>query len=327
MEGTGLGRTSGKPNDRATFRSIRNRPDDQRSGRPARLGRAPLPRYLFAVDAPETLHFRLTVHYDGAAFHGWQVQPDQRTVQGDLEAALTRLGNAPRSVIGSGRTDTGVHATGQVASVEMPAQWSAPQLMKSLNAVLSDDIWIEAAVLTTADFHPRYDAIDRTYRYEVGLVPACASPFHRRWCWPLGGSGGPPVELDRALLARACEEILGEHSFEAFAKAGQPERGTRCTVHAATWNETELGVRFTITADRYLHHMVRYLTGTMIDIARGRRPIEDIARLLAFPAELTTSPPAPPEGLFLHRVTYPGDDAADTDSQPSTERTRSPLPQ
>lgn len=98
-------------------------------------------------------------------------------------------------------------------------------------------------------------------------------------------------------------------------------------MHAAAWNETELGVRFTITADRYLHHMVRYLTGTMIDIARGRRPIEDIARLLAFPAELTTSPPAPPEGLFLHRVTYPGDDAADTDSQPSTERTRSPLPQ
>lgn len=279
------------------------------------------------MDAPESLRFRLTVHYDGSAFHGWQVQPDQRTVQGDLEAALSRLADSPRSVIGSGRTDTGVHATGQVAAVDMPPGWDAGRLRKSLNAVLSDEVWIEAVDPTDSDFHPRYDAVDRTYRYEVGLDPACGSPFHKRWCWPLGASGGPAPSIDVSLLDRAAESIIGEHSFEAFAKAGQPERGTRCLVHAAAWSETDLGVRFTVTADRYLHHMVRYLTGTMIDIARGRRPIEDMARLLVSPTELTTSPPAPPEGLFLHRVRYPGDDMTDPATSPSSERTRSPRPQ
>jgi tRNA pseudouridine38-40 synthase len=279
------------------------------------------------VDAPESLRFRLTVHYDGSAFHGWQVQPDQRTVQGDLESALSRLADSPRSVIGSGRTDTGVHATGQVASVDMPVTWEADRLRKSLNAVLSDDIWIEAIMPAAGDFHPRYDALKRTYRYEVGLRPESASPFYRRWCWPLGGSGRSPLEIDRSQLDRAAGEIIGEHSFEAFAKTGQPERGTRCDVHSASWTDTDLGVRFTVTADRYLHHMVRYLTGTMIDVALGRRPLEDVARLLVSHSELITSPPAPPEGLFLHRVTYPGDDVTGADTDPTTERTRSPLPQ
>ena len=262
------------------------------------------------MDAPESLRFRLTVQYDGAAFHGWQVQPDRRTVQGDLESALSRLADSPRSVIGSGRTDTGVHATGQVASVDMPATWDAARLRKSLNSVLSDDVWVESIASAAADFHPRYDALKRTYRYEVGLRPESASPFHRRWCWPLGGSGGHPPTIDRSRLDRAADVIAGEHSFEAFAKAGQPERGTRCHVRSAFWIDTNLGVRFTVTADRYLHHMVRYLTGTMIDVALGRRPLEDMARLLDSHAEMITSPPAPPEGLFLHRVTYPGDEAA-----------------
>lgn len=258
------------------------------------------------MDAPETTRFRLTVHYDGSAFHGWQVQPDQRTVQGDLEAALSRLADSPRTVLGSGRTDTGVHATGQVASVDMPPKWTAAQLRKSLNAILDGDVWVESVEAAEPGFHPRYDAILRSYRYEVGLRPESASPFHRRWCWPLGATEGPAgTDLDRALLSSAADAIVGEHSFEAFAKAGQPERGDRCTVAVASWSDTDLGVRFTVSADRFLHHMVRYLTGTMIDIARGRRPLDDMTRLLACDPEVVTSPPAPPEGLFLHRVEYP----------------------
>lgn len=281
------------------------------------------------MDAPDSLRFRLTVHYDGSAFHGWQVQPDQRTVQGDLEAALSRLADRPRSVIGSGRTDTGVHATGQVAAVDMPATWSDAALRTSLNAVLPDDVWIESVEVAPEGFHPRYDAVERTYRYEVGLSPRCASPFHRRWCWPLDRGKGPPPTLDFALLQTAAGMVVGEHSFAAFAKAGQPERGTRCRVTSAEWSRTDLGVRLTISADRYLHHMVRYLTGTMIDIARGRRPLEDMARLLVSHPDVTTSPPAPPEGLFLHRVTYPGDRAVTSESMPAdtvNELTRSPLP-
>jgi tRNA pseudouridine38-40 synthase len=253
------------------------------------------------VDVPENLRFRLTVHYDGSAFHGWQVQPDQRTVQGDLEAACGRLADGPVSVIGSGRTDTGVHATGQVAAVDMPTSWTAERLGHALNAVLRKDLWVESVVEVDPAFHPRYDALRRTYRYEVGLAPHAHSPFHRRWCWPVND----PVE--RPLLHAAAEPLVGAHSFAAFAKAGQPERGTRCTLLAAAWSDTDLGVRFTVTADRYLHHMVRYLVGTMVDVARGRRPLEEMARLIANEAGLVTSPPAPAPGLFLHRVVYPGD--------------------
>jgi tRNA pseudouridine38-40 synthase len=270
------------------------------------------------VDAPNTTRLRLPVHYDGSAFCGWQVQPDQRTVQGDLEAALSRLADRPCSVIGSGRTDAGVHATGQVASVDMPATWSAATLQRSLNSLLPRDVWIESALETTHDFHPRFDALRRTYRYEVGRRPEAASPFHRRWCWPLG------EDLDRVLLDRAAEPIVGEHLFEAFSKAGQPERGYRCEVVTAAWTDTPLGVRLMITADRYLHHMVRYLVGTMVDIARGRRPVQDMARLLANDADMTTSPPAPAEGLFLDRVEYPGDVQPDRSSEPPTTRSTAP---
>ncbi len=251
------------------------------------------------MDASDDLRFRLTVHYDGSAFHGWQVQPDQRTVQGVLEAALSRLADETKGIIGSGRTDTGVHATGQVFSVDMGPRWDARALRKSLNAILPDDVWIESAASVPADFHPRYDAVCRTYRYEVGLQPHAASPFHRRWCWPVTDS------VDAALLHEAASRVPGERSFRAFAKAGQPERGERCHVHAAAWSETDLGMRLTITADRYLHHMVRYLTGTMVDIARGRRPLDDMARLLDNEPDLVTSPPAPASGLFLHHVEYP----------------------
>jgi len=270
------------------------------------------------VDAPETIRFSLTVQYDGAAFHGWQVQPDQRTVQGVLQETLGRLGDRPCSVIGSGRTDTGVHATGQVASADMPAPWTASALLRSLNAMLPDDVRVASVCAAQPDFHPRYDAVARTYEYRIGSSADAASPFHRRWCWPL------PDPLDEALLNSAASALPGRHSFAAFAKAGQPERGEECTVHAATWSQWSHGPRFTITADRYLHHMVRYLVGTMVDIARGRRPLSELTRLLEKDPELTTSPPAPPEGLFLSHVEYPDSVLLGEDAQPSQTRSTAP---
>jgi len=262
------------------------------------------------VEPPATTRLKLTVHYDGSAFFGWQLQPDHRTVQGALEDALSRLANRPRRVHGSGRTDTGVHATGQVAVVDMPPGWTPEKLHRSLNALLPDDVWVESVDDVPDDFNPRFDAVSRTYGYRVGLDPECASPFHRKWCWVL------PEPLDRALLERAAEQVVGRHSFLAFSKTGQPERGEHCTVTSATWTETPLGVELTITADRYLHHMVRYLVGTMVDIARGRRPLGAMARLLANDAGLTTSAPAPPQGLFLRRVEYPESDPRPDESPP-----------
>ncbi len=247
----------------------------------------------------ETQRFRLLIHYDGSAFHGWQVQPDVPTVQGEIEAVLERISGQRRVVHGSGRTDTGVHATGQVAAVDMPSDWEARRLRRALNGLLPDGIWMESVEECPADFHPRFDALDRTYHYRLGLDPRAASPFHRPFCWPMRTP--PGMEAMRA----AARELVGDHSFLAFAKAGQPERGDRCIVHAVEWARWEMGVEFRITANRYLHHMVRYLTGTLVEIGLGDRPATDLHRLLSDPdCGLVTSPPAPPEGLFLARVRY-----------------------
>ena len=253
------------------------------------------------MNAVKDTSLKLIVQYDGSAFHGWQIQREARTVQGELEAALQQLTSSHRPVIGSGRTDRGVHATGQVAVTSLPDTWQPEKLGKALFAVLPSDIWIKSVEPVSPDFHPRYDALSRTYLYRLGLSAEAASPFHRHWCWPLAKA------LDDVLLKSAAETIVGEYSFKAFAKAGQPERGDRCTIHEACWEPWgELGLTLRITANRFLHHMVRYLVGTMVDIAGGRRPLEDIRRLVEEPGgELRTSPPAPPTGLFLHHVSYP----------------------
>ncbi len=257
----------------------------------------------------------LTVQYDGGNFHGWQLQPDRRTVQGVLEETISRLADRPCTVLGSGRTDTGVHATGQVASVDVPASWTAEKLRRALDALLPSDVWVESVRRVRPDFHPRFDATRRTYLYRIGTAASAASPFHRRWCWALA------EQLDLDTLASAATPLIGRHSFESFSKSGQPERGDMCTVSAATWSEWQLGPCFTISADRYLHHMVRYLVGTMVEVARGRRPLGDVPRLLAREPEVVTSPPAPPEGLFLSHVEYPAD--ALLEAEPSAPPSRS----
>jgi len=242
---------------------------------------------------------QLTLHYDGGGFAGWQVQPGERTVQGELEAAIGRLTARPASVIGAGRTDRGVHATGQVASTMVPAKWTAAALRKALNAVLPVDLWVAAASEVPASFHARYDALARGYTYRIGTEAAAASPFLRRWCWPLLR----PLRLD--LLEDGAAQLIGTHSFATFAKAGQPERGELCTVLRSEWRSWHgVGLEYRVVANRFLHHMVRYLVGTMVDVARERRLLADIDSLLARAPGHETSAPAPPEGLYLSRVYY-----------------------
>jgi tRNA pseudouridine38-40 synthase len=252
------------------------------------------------MSTPESHRICLTLHYDGAAFFGWQLQPAERTVQGEMERVLGKLLDRPVRVTGSGRTDRGVHATGQVATVDAPARWTPHALLRALNALLPPEIWVSDSRVVPADFHPRYGATSRSYVYRLGLATVTRSPFHARWCWPAC------LDLDLAAMQAAAGTLLGEHSFLAFAKAGQEERGDRCEVHVARWAEWPgLGLQFEISANRFLHHMVRYLVGTLVEIGRGRRPESDMRRLLEPETPLLTSPPAPPEGLFLHAVTYP----------------------
>jgi len=252
------------------------------------------------VISGDQIRLRLTLQYDGSGFHGWQVQKRQRTVQGELESALERLTGERRPVTGSGRTDQGVHATGQVAAVDVPARWSATELQRALNAVLPRDVWVSDVEQAHPRFHPRYDARRRTYTYRLGTSPQSRSPFHHKWCWALD------ARIEPDLLTAAARPLPGDHSFVSFAKTGQPQRGDRCIVQSAEWSAwAPLGLEFVITANRYLHHMVRYLVGTMVEIARGRRPLDHMAALLQ-PGRsgLVTSPPAPPQGLFLSHVEY-----------------------
>ena len=250
----------------------------------------------------DPLRLKLTLHYDGTHYFGWQVQPDAPTVQGAVEEAVARLTGAHRTVLASGRTDRGVHATGQVASVDVPATWTSDRFRTALNAVLPRDVWAEHVEAVPLDFHPRFHAQERTYAYRLGTMDGARSPFVRPYCWALGTAVHP------RLLDPLAQQLLGEHSFKAFAKAGQPERGERCVITRSEWRAWGgLGLEFWVAADRFLHHMVRYLVGTMVTIARGRRPASDLTRLLEGNDDVVTSAPAPPEGLYLVRVQYPGD--------------------
>src|SRR5438477_6890508 len=218
---------------------------------------------------------QLVLHYDGAGFSGWQRQPGERTVQGVLETAVTRLCGAPVAVVGAGRTDAGVHARGQAAGLRVPEKWNALALRRSMNAILPDDVWISAAFEMRDEFHPRYSAISRSYSYFVGTDDFASSPFRRRYELACRKT----LAFDR--LAAAADVIRGRHCFRAFAVKGTaPERDNhQCTVSHAAWRERDGGLVFDITADRFLHHMVRFLVGTMLEIGEGRRDGSDMREL------------------------------------------------
>lgn len=243
----------------------------------------------------------LVLHYDGGAFAGWQRQPNARTVQADLEASLERLVGRRVRVSGSGRTDAGVHAVGQAAAVTVPDRWEPNELARALNALLPSDVWVASACRMVAGFDPRRHAIERTYCYRIGLDAASRSPFRRRFEWGLG------APLDADLLRAGAALLLGSHGFRALSTAGQEKAHYRCTVLEALWQQRAdaPGWELWITADRFLHRMVRFLVGIMVDVGRGRRPLADLAALLDSEDNQAASPPAPPMGLFLMGVRYP----------------------
>jgi len=244
---------------------------------------------------------QLVLHYDGARFSGWQRQPSDRTVQGVLEAAVSRICDSPMRVTGAGRTDAGVHSRGQAAGVTVPERWPAAELRRAVNAILPDDVWVSSAFEMREDFHPRYSATSRTYRYFVGTDDLAASPFRARtelsWRRP----------LSEEILNDVTRTIEGRHSFRGFAVKGTaPETDDhRCTVKRARWLPRGGGLLFEIEADRFLHHMVRFLVGTMLDIGSGRRKSADLGSILDSEDNSAVSAPAPAHGLFLERVEYP----------------------
>jgi tRNA pseudouridine38-40 synthase len=246
---------------------------------------------------------QLVLHYDGSGFSGWQRQPEQRTVQGVVEQALERLCGQPTTALGSGRTDAGVHARGQAVGVRVPLKWTADALRRALNAILPEDVWVASAFDMRPEFHARYSAVSRRYSYHVGTDDAARSPFRRRTEFPF------EFPLDRTALKAAATPLVGEHSFRAFAVKGTaPETDEhRCNVRVARWEDRPGGLVFEIEANRFLHHMVRFLVGTMLDVASGRRPLTDMGTLLDATDNDDVSPPAPANALFLEAVQYPAE--------------------
>lgn len=246
---------------------------------------------------------QLVLHYDGSAFSGWQVQPETRTVQGEVERVLARLCGGRIVAHGAGRTDAGVHARGQAVGIRVPERWSAPSLRRALNALLPGDVWVAAAHEMRPEFHARFSALARRYAYYVGTDDEARSPFRRRTEWALA------MPVDVTTLQAVAQALVGTHRFIAFAaRSSEPDpHDHRCIVTHASWSARPGGLTFEIEANRFLHHMVRFLVGTSVAIAGGTRPLSDLATLLAAGSNVGVSPPAPPHALFLDRVTYPAE--------------------
>jgi tRNA pseudouridine38-40 synthase len=176
-------------------------------------------------------------------------------------------------------------------------------LRRALNAILPSDVWVASAAVMRNEFHARYSAVSRRYSYYVGTDDEAHSPFRGRYELAVG------QPLDRGALDAAAAQLGGEHCFRGFAVLGTAPAHDdhRCCVTSAQWRDRPGGFVFEIEANRFLHHMVRFLIGTMLDVATGRRPLGDIARLLAAGDNREVSPPAPPHALFLDRVVYPRD--------------------
>ena len=238
---------------------------------------------------------RLTLEYDGGGFHGWARQPGQRTVEGALREALDVIYPRGWSDLGvAGRTDTGVHATGQVASVTVTAGAPAARAAEALNSALPSDVAVVAAEDAPEGFHARFSATARSYRYLVLARPVRSALAPRRslW-WPR------PVDLGR--LQECAARLPGEHEFTAFTPAESQHEVFVRVVRAANWERRGDHIHFTITADSFLRHMVRTLVGTML-----QTPPDRFGALLEGRPRSEGGATAPPWGLYLERVEYGG---------------------
>jgi tRNA pseudouridine38-40 synthase len=239
---------------------------------------------------------RLDLEYDGSRFHGWAVQPGLRTVQGELETALATILREPVELTVAGRTDTGVHARGQVASFAT-AVAPASDLARNLNGLGPDDISVTAAALVADGFDARRDARSRTYRYRL-LARRAPSPFERgRALWW-------PHRVDREALDACAAALAGNHDFTAFTPTQTDHVRFDRDILAACWDQAGDVLSFEITADAFMRNMVRALVGTMLEVASGRRTVASFTALLEGAPRSAGGDTAPPHGLYLRSVAY-----------------------
>ena len=238
----------------------------------------------------------MTIQYDGTDFYGWQVQAKGRTVQGDIEKALSIIYPEEKiTLLGAGRTDAGVHALGITANVKLPSKLSSNELLQALNGNLNQDVRIDLTEEVEDDFHARFSATAREYEYRFVKL---FSPVSRNYTTPL------KWEIDKNLLNECAELLPGKHDFTSFCKATAEVDNKICTVFFSNWEESDEMLIFKIKANRFLQHMVRYLAGTMLEVARGRYALSDFNSLLRNKKTKTVVVRAPAQGLYLKKVYY-----------------------
>ncbi len=246
------------------------------------------------------MNYRLTIQYDGTRYSGWQRLGDTPdTIQGKLESVLSRLAGEPVEVHGAGRTDAGVHALGQVASVRLPGDTDPALLLDCCARYLPEDIAVVDVRRAPDRFHARLNACGKEYRYALRLGPL-PDVFRRKYQYHLA------EELDTAAMERAAAYLTGRHDFRSFCANRRYKKSTVRTVTAIALDRRGPDLTITFRGDGFLHHMVRILTGTLIQVGQGRRAPEDMADILAARDRAAAGPTAPAQGLTLVGVEYPG---------------------
>ena len=238
---------------------------------------------------------KMIVEYDGTAYHGWQYQDNAGTVQGTIEIALTKLLGEKIRITGSGRTDAGVHARGQVASFRTANPLECRKIGPGLNAWLPDDIRIKLVEEAGADFNARYSAKKRVYQYYLATEQTA---LYRFTCWQFF------QPLDEQILHELAGQVIGVHDFGAFSKVQVQSEHKLCHVFESRWTRQDRLLVYRIAANRFLHGMVRSIVGTMVDVARGRFTVGEFGEIFAARDRTKAGTAAPAKGLVLEAVEY-----------------------